>query len=688
MANRLANETSTYLLQHKDNPIDWYPWGDEAFERARSEDKPIFLSVGYAACHWCHVMERESFEDAETAEILNKSFVSIKVDREERPDVDSIYMRAVQGMTGQSGWPMSVFLTPAGEPFYAGTYFPPQRHGNLPSFRNVLESVREAYHERRGEVAGTARQVRRFLEGQNQPRAGAVDLTPEALNSAYRTLAGQFDADHGGFAGSPKFPQPLVHEFLLHYWHRTGELRAVAMAEISANRIARGGIYDQIGGGFHRYTIDAAWGIPHFEKMLYDNALLTLLFLHLYQATGKQIFRNVVETTLAYVEREMLDGSGAFYSSQDADSEGEEGKFFVWEAAEVDRLLGELAPIARLYFGITDGGNFEGKNVLSVPLAEEEVAVRLSMPVEELRQSVEEARRRLFEARERRPRPDRDEKVVTSWNALMLKSFAEAGAVLANERYVQIADRNADFILDSLRQGERLFRTWRHVDGAGQARVGGYLEDYAALVDGLLTLYEATFDTRRLAQATATARSLIDLFWDTEQEAFFDTARDQEQLLVRPRNIFDNAHPCGGSLAAMALLRLTEFTGDMEYRGYAEKSLRAVYTAAGTAPAALAHWLAALDFCLSEVKQVAIIGGRNDPATLALLEVTHNRYLPNRAIVFAEEPPAEPPTPLLEGKLPIAGLPTAFFCHGYRCDMPSTEPEDLAGQITGWTRTY
>ncbi|MGA2285484.1 MAG: thioredoxin domain-containing protein, partial [Dehalococcoidia bacterium] len=423
MPNRLAGETSPYLLQHKDNPVDWFPWGEEAFARARAEDKPIFLSVGYASCHWCHVMEKESFEDEETAALLNASFVNIKVDREERPDVDAVYMRALQGMIGQGGWPMSVFLTPERRPFYAGTYFPSRRHEGLPSFRDIIIAVANAYRERRDDMEVAGERVVAFLQSQNETQPAARTLSAAVISEAFRALAAGFDSENGGFGPPPKFPQPLVHEFLLRYWHRTAEVRGVAMAELTANKIARGGIYDQLGGGFHRYATDARWLIPHFEKMLYDNARLAMLYIHLWQATGKPLFRRVVEETLAYVEREMLHPSGAFYSSQDADSEGEEGKFFTWEAAEVDRLLGpELGRVARVHFGITDEGNFNGRNILSLPLNEEEAAKALEVPVEKVQRAVQEARSRLFEAREKRPRPAIDDKAVTAWNALMLKT--------------------------------------------------------------------------------------------------------------------------------------------------------------------------------------------------------------------------------------------------------------------------
>jgi uncharacterized protein len=680
MSNRLAGEASPYLLQHKDNPVDWFPWGDEAFARARAEEKPIFLSVGYSSCHWCHVMEKESFEDAEIASLLNESFVSIKVDREERPDIDAIYMRAVQGMTGQGGWPMSVFLTPDGEPFYAGTYFPPRRESGMPSFRDVLAAVLEAHRERRDDVRSAGDKVLAYLQSQNRPATAVPVLSADVMNNAYRALAATFDTENGGFGHAPKFPQPLVHEFLLRYWHRTGEVRSIAMAEMTANRMARSGIYDQLGGGFHRYATDPSWLVPHFEKMLYDNALLGMLNLHMWQATGKDFFRRVTEETLTYVEREMLHPSGAFYSSQDADSEGEEGRFFVWEAAEVDRLLGpELSRIARAYYAISDEGNFEGRNVLSASRDDGEVAKELQIPVDQLREAMQEARKRLWEAREKRVRPNTDDMAITSWNALMMKTFAEAGSALANHKLVEVAERNAEFILDTMLRDGRLLRTWR--DGVGETGVQGYLEDYACLIDGLLTLYEGTFAYRWVKQAVELAGRMIYLFWDTGEESFYDTAADQKLLLVRPRNVFDDSHPSGSSTAALALLRLAVFTGEKEFERYAVRSLRSVYGLMGSAPSAVPRWLAALDFHLSKVKEIVVVGSLEDEATQRLLGVIYDRYLPNKVVAGAESAPAEPSTPLLEGRTPIDGHPTAFVCEDYHCTLPTTEPEGLAAEL-------
>ena len=683
MPNRLASETSPYLLQHKDNPVDWYPWCDEAFEKARAEDRPIFLSIGYSACHWCHVMEHESFENAETAALMNERFVNIKVDREERPDVDSIYMAAVQAMTGRGGWPMSVFLTPDGKPFYAGTYFPPEDRHGLPAFSRLVVALAEAYRNQRDEIDSTTGRVVEFLSGQTATQPSNDPLTRDILAEAYRALAATFDREHGGLGHAPKFPQAMMYELLLRYWHATRDPQPLAMVELTLERMARGGIYDQLGGGFHRYSTDEFWLVPHFEKMLYDNALLAALYVHAWQATGKPAYRTVVEETLRYVEREMLDPSGGFYSAQDADSErpggeSEEGAFFVWTPVEIDEVLGpDLGRITRAYYAVTDAGNFEGKSILWRPRSDEEVAQELACSVEELRRAIDDARPKLLAARADRPRPGLDDKVLTSWNALMLKAFAEAGAALDVPHYVDVARRTAGFLLSALVRDGRLLRTWKD----GRAKLNGYLEDYAYLIDALLSLYEATFEERWLTEATSLAGRMVDLFWDEDHGVFYDTGRDHEQLLVRPRDVFDNATPSGGSAAALALLRLAVFTGDQAYEQHAVASMRSVRELMARAPSGFAHWLCALDFYLSTPKEVVIIGLRTDPATLALLRTAYGRYLPNRAIAGAEALPSEPPSPLLEGREAIDGRPTAYVCEHYTCRLPVTEPDALAAQL-------
>jgi len=678
MPNRLARETSPYLLQHQDNPVDWYPWGDEAFAKARAEDKPVFLSIGYSSCHWCHVMEHESFENEKIAALMNELFVSIKVDREERPDVDAIYMAAVQAMTGHGGWPMSVFMTPDGKPYFTGTYFPPEERHGMPAFPHVLQAVADAYHNRKSEVLSTTSRIVEYLQEQTAARASAEPLTRDLIAEAYRVLAATFDHEHGGFGGAPKFPQPMTYELLLRYWHATGDAEPLRMVEATLQRMAQGGIYDQAGGGFHRYATDTLWLVPHFEKMLYDNAQLASLYLHAWQATGIDDYRRVVEETLRYVEHEMLDPAGGFYSAQDADSEGVEGKFFVWSPQEIDDVLGaDLGRVARAYFAVTEEGNFEGRNILWRPRDDEAVARELGLSSDALHAAIDDARAKLLAGRERRVHPGLDDKALTSWNALMLKAFAEAGAALERPAYIEIARRNAEFLLGELVRDGRLLRTWR----AGEAKLNGYLEDYAYLIDALLALYEATFEQRWLDEAAALADGMIALFWDAGSGIFFDTGSDHEQLLVRPRDIFDNATPSGGAAAALALLRLAVFTGKQGYQTYAVSSIRSVREFLPRMPSGFAHWLCALDFYLSTPKEIVVIGPREDDATRALLRVACGRYLPNRAVAGADAPAADSTSPLLAGREMIDGRPTAYVCEHYACRLPVTEPGALAEQL-------
>jgi len=681
MPNRLAGETSPYLLQHSENPVDWYPWGHEALARARDEDRPIFLSIGYSACHWCHVMAHESFENAETARLMNDNFVNIKVDREERPDLDSIYMAATQLMTGQGGWPMSVFLTPDGRPYYAGTYFPPEDTHGRPGFRRVLQAVAEAYRDRKGEILAGTNEVIARIEGQARPRTSAEPLRREIIGQAFRALTGDFDSEHGGFGSAPKFPQPMTYEFLLRYSHATGDPRGREMAELTLTRMARGGMYDQLGGGFHRYSTDPAWLVPHFEKMLYDNGLLAQLYVHAWQATGRQAYRRTAEDILAYLEREMLDPSGGFYSAQDADSEGEEGKYFVWWESEIDQALGsELARIAKLYWGVAQDGNFEGRNILSVPQDDEAVAATLGIAVEALTERIEEARRELLQVRAGRVAPGRDEKVLTGWNALALKGFAEAGAAFGNDHYLDIARSNAGFLLANLEVDGRLLRTWRARGGRREAKLNGYLEDYAYLIDALVTLYEATFERRWLDEAERLASGMVELFWDADLDVFYDTGRDHEALAVRPRDVFDNATPCGGSAAALGLLRLARLTGEASFEQFAVRSMRSVLDIAVRAPSGLGHWLAAIDFYTSRVTEVAIIGQRTDPRVRELLGTVWERFLPNRVVAGSDGTRPEG-SPLLKGRTTIGGRPSAYVCEDYVCKLPVTSPADLAAQL-------
>jgi uncharacterized protein YyaL (SSP411 family) len=682
--NRLAGETSPYLLQHQYNPVDWYPWGTEALERARREDKPLLLSVGYSACHWCHVMERESFEDAAIARLMNERYVNVKVDREERPDIDAIYMQAVQAMTGRGGWPMTVFLTPDGVPFYGGTYFPPvDRHG-MPGFPRVLEAVAEFYRDKRGEATRVGGELLERLRQGERVRAGAELLTASLLDTAYQGLHAEFDSSHGGLGRAPKFPQPMAFDFLLRYWRRRNLPEALEMVRRTLTRMARGGIYDQLGGGFHRYSVDQVWLVPHFEKMLYDQAQLALLYLQAWQATGDPEYRRVTEETLDYVVREMTHPGGGFYSTQDADSEGEEGRFFLWDRQEIEALLDpEAARVALQYWGVADGPNFEGRSILHVPREADEVAAAPGLTPERLREILGRARATLFAHRERRVKPGRDEKVLAAWNGMMLRAFAEASRALGRPDYLHVAERNAGFLLSALIVDGRLLRTWKD----GRAKLLGYLEDHAMVVDGFLALHEASLDQRWLHEARRLADAMLDLFWDPETGGFFDTGRDHEALVVRPRSLFDSAVPCGSSVAADVLLRLAVLTGRSDLEQRAVETIRSVAPLMSRYPSGFGRFLGALDFHLGPAVELALVWpGDGLPADREallgpLLAELFRRYLPNRVVAGGAEGTGAD-LPLLAGKR-AWGRPTAYVCEQYACQAPTTEPAALGGQLDG-----
>jgi uncharacterized protein YyaL (SSP411 family) len=673
-ANRLASESSPYLLQHAHNPVDWYPWGPEAFELARREDKPVLLSVGYSACHWCHVMERESFENDEIAALMNRLFVSIKVDREERPDVDQIYMQAVQSMTGRGGWPMTVFLTPDGVPFYGGTYFPPvDRHG-LPAFPRLLQSIADAYHGRRGEVLESGRHLVESMRQSERLARSASLLTREVLVGAYLGLSAEFDERDGGLGQAPKFPQPMAWEAILRVWKRTGDARALDMLRRTLTRMARGGIYDQLGGGFHRYSVDAQWLVPHFEKMLYDNAQLASLYLHAWLATGEAEYRRVTEETLDYLLREMAHPAGGFYSAQDADSEGVEGKFFVWSPEEIRRGLADdrLARTALAYWGVDDGPNFEGHSILCVP---REPGVQPA----ELAARIERARGLLRAARDKRVHPGLDDKVLAAWNGLALAALAEAAAGLGRADYREAAVRNAEFLTTGMVRDGRLLRSWKD----GQGRITGYLEDHALVGTGLLALYEATFDRRWLDESRRLAEEALRLFWHAERETFFDTGHDQESLVVRPRNIFDNAVPSGTSVTIEWLLKLAIVTGEARYETIALAALRPMADVMQRHPSGFGRYLGALDLHLGPVAEVALVWPAGAAAALApLLDAVFRRYQPNRVVVGAATgTPDGAGIPLLAGRAAVEGRPTAYVCRDYVCQAPVTDPLALARQL-------
>jgi hypothetical protein len=683
MANRLANETSPYLLQHKDNPVDWYPWGEEALKKAREEDRPILLSVGYSACHWCHVMERESFEDEQTARMMNEHFVNIKVDREERPDIDSIYMSAVQALTRHGGWPMTVFMTPDGAPFYGGTYFPPAPRGGMPSFQQLLLTLADAYENRREEVLQSADSVRDYLQattGAAMPKAETSGTN--LLDDAASSLLNQHDDRFGGFGGAPKFPQAMNLEVLLRHHRRTGDRGALAAVETTLRRMADGGIYDHLGGGFARYSVDAYWLVPHFEKMLYDNALLSRLYLEAHQATGDPFYRRIAEETLDYVLRDMTSPEGGFYSAEDADSEGEEGKFYVWTPKEMEGVLDpDDARLALRFWDVTEGGNFEGKNILNVPRPPEVVADEFGLSPEGLWDRIVGIREKLLAFRGERVRPGRDEKVLAAWNGLMLRAFALAARVTGRGDYREAARRNATFMLENMKTGGRLHRS--HKDG--RARFNGYLEDYAMVADGLVGLYEATFETRWLAEADNLCDAMNELFWDEGRRAFYDTPADHEELVTRPRDVYDNATPSGNSVAVEVMLRLALLLDRNDYRERAGEVLEEMGGGMERIPSAFGRLLSALDFATSGTREIAIIGEPEAPDTKALIDTVYARYLPNKVVAGRAEDDAESAglIPLLAQRPARDNRATAYVCEGYACQAPTTDPEELARQLDG-----
>ena len=644
MPNRLADETSPYLLQHRDNPVDWHPWGDEALARARNEDKPILLSIGYSSCHWCHVMERESFEDPEIAAVMNEHFVPIKLDREERPDIDAIYMEACQLMTGSGGWPLNVFLTPDQVPFYAGTYFPPEQRHGMPSWRMVLDALAKAWREDREQIREGSPRIADRLKGAALLEPSAEILERGLLGESEDALRSAYDEHNGGFGGAPKFPPSSAIEFLLG----RGE---TGMTSHTLRRMACGGIYDQVGGGFARYAVDARWLVPHFEKMLYDNALLARAYLHGWQVTAEPLFRRVCEETLDWALREMRGDEGGFYSALDADSEGVEGKFYVWSLDELRSIAGAEAAD---WFGATARGNFEGANILTRGEGE---------PAE-----LDEWRRALYGVRRERVWPGLDDKRLTAWNALMISALADAGAVLGRPDYLAAASDCAGFVLEQLRdESGRLLRTWKD----GRARLNAYLEDHAFLVEALLTLYEASFEAPWFEAARELADTMIRRFADPERGGFFDTSSDHEQLVARRKSLEDNPIPSGNASAAYGLLRLAALTGEHEYERHAVSVFRLLHKVAARYPVAFSHLLQAIDFHFAAVKEVALVGEPLEP----LAAVVRSRFRPH--LVLA----AGGGAPLLEGREPVDGKPAAYVCENFACQMPVTEPAELASRL-------
>jgi hypothetical protein len=666
--NRLSSETSPYLLQHAHNPVDWFPWGEEALARARAEDKPILLSIGYSACHWCHVMERESFENEAIAALMNEHFVNIKVDREERPDLDQIYMSAVQIMTGGGGWPLTVFLTSDGKPFYGGTYFPPEDRYNRPGFGRLIVSIAEAYRKRRNEVVESSTTLIDQINAQARGPAAGGDLDVGLLERAVGGISERFDPDHGGFGGAPKFPSSMTIDFLLRYHHRSGEARSLDMANLSLEKMALGGIYDHAGGGFHRYSTDAHWLVPHFEKMLYDNALLTGVYLDAYLITERTLYRRVVEETIDFVVRELGDEGGGFYSTLDADSEGVEGKFYVWSADEFHDVCGDDSDLLARYFDVTLDGNFEGQNILHIAHGPGAFAASEGLPTADLEDKVRAALPRLFERRERRIRPARDEKILTDWNGLMLRAVARAAAALGRADYRKLAEKNARFLVDTMWDGNRLL----HMFKDGRARFNGYIDDYANLADGLLALYELSFDRQWLELALELSDRMIAEFWDVERGAFFFTANSHEALVARTKEYFDNATPSGNSVAADVLGRLSVIADRPHLREKAETICKGVTAYLGKFPTGFGRMLGAGDYLIGPSREIAIVG---DPAIFE--DALRSRYMPRTVLAAGESGTVG----ILRNRGAVDGKPTAYCCEDRVCQVPTTDPDALRAFI-------
>jgi uncharacterized protein len=673
--NRLVNETSPYLLQHAHNPVDWYPWGDEAFQKAKAENKPILLSIGYSACHWCHVMEHESFENEEIAKLMNDLFVSIKVDREERPDLDEIYMNAVQMLTGRGGWPMTVFLTPEGKPFYGGTYFPPEDRQGMPGFPRVLTGVAQAYREKPQDVEKSVGQILSALERMSQSQESKVAFSLEAIAESAEQISRAYDSDHGGLGRAPKFPNAGVYELFLRHYDQSKNQRFLEMVTHTLTKMAQGGIYDHLGGGFHRYSVDEKWLVPHFEKMLYDNAQLVRIYAQLYCVTRDELFKNVTEETLDYLLREMLHSEGGFYSTQDADSEGEEGKFFIWSPQEVNQILGEEAGeiFSRIY-DVSDFGNFEGRNILHPILTLEQASKLFKKDPKAIAVLISDSKKKLFQEREKRIKPFRDEKIITSWNGLMLSGLAEAIKISPRQSYLDTANRTLQFFFSKMFRGGHLLHTYKD----GTAKLLGYLDDYAFMAVGLLDLYEATFDRAQLARAIELADTMVSEFWDEKDGAFFYTGKSHEQLISRAKPVFDASIPSGNSMATHLLLRLYYLTGREVYLQRAETVLRSYYDAMLSQPFGFAHMLCALDLYLRKPKEIVVIGNRKDANIAELINRIHSIYLPNKTLQLAgPDESLEKISPLLRGKTQLDGKPTVYVCHNFTCSLPVTSWEEI-----------
>jgi len=674
-SNRLIHETSPYLLQHAHNPVDWHPWGNEAFQKAKRENKPVLLSIGYSACHWCHVMERESFENEQIAALMNDLFISIKVDREERPDLDEIYMNAVQLLTGRGGWPMTMFLTPDGKPFYGGTYFPPEDRQGMPGFPKILLGVSQAYRERSADVEKSVGEILAALQRMSETHQSGKDFSPDIIAASCEKISRAYDSDNGGLGQAPKFPNAGVYELFLRHFHHSKNERYLEMIVHTLTKMARGGIYDHLGGGFHRYSVDAKWLVPHFEKMLYDNAQLLSIYAHAYAITGEPLFESVVEETAQYLLREMFQAGGGFYSTQDADSEGEEGKFFVWTADEINRLLGtEAGEVFCRIYDVSEQGNFEEKNILHPILTIEQASKYFGKEKSALETLVAEAKTKLFTEREKRSKPFRDEKIITAWNGLALSGLAAAIKISDDKAFITAATQTSEFIFDKMFRDGFLLHTYKD----GQAKLLGYLDDYAFLAVGLLDIYETLLDRAFLDRALQLNEIMLREFWDENEGGFFYTGKSHEQLISRAKPIFDASIPSGNAMATELLLRLHHITGQEDYRARAEKVLRSYYDVMENQPFGFAHMLCAVDQYLNPPKAIVVVGNADDPRTKALLAEVHRLYLPNKVLqLVGAEQALEDISPLLRGKTQVNGQPTAYLCQNFTCSAPVTNPAEL-----------
>jgi uncharacterized protein YyaL (SSP411 family) len=683
MPNRLSQESSPYLLQHQLNPVDWYPWGEEALERSKSENKPIFLSIGYSACHWCHVMEHESFESEAIARELNERFVCIKVDREERPDLDQIYMNAVQVLTGRGGWPMSVFLTPDLKPFYGGTYWPPTSRHGMPGFDQVIVAVSKAWEDNREAVVESADRLTLQLSHMAAQENELGELTEDLLTRASSYFRQTYDRIYGGFGGAPKFPAPMSLRLLMRGWYRRGENFSLEMVTGTLDRMAAGGIYDHLGGGFARYSVDARWLVPHFEKMLYDNAQLAVAYLEAFQITGNANYARVARETLDYVLHDMTDPAGGFYSTEDADSEGVEGKFYTWTPKQLSEVLGDeaAATFAKVY-DVTESGNFEETNILNLPKTIEQQAAILGRDVESLRSELAESRQKLFTAHEQRIHPHKDDKVITAWNGLMIEALASAEAVLNEPRYLDAARKAAEFIEKHLRRTDgRLLHTWRH----GNAKVDGYLDDYTYLANGLATLYECTGQEKYLEQSISLVEQVLQHFGSQGQGGFYFTADDQEQLLTRNKEFADNAVPSANAMAAIVLIKLAKLTGSEKYLNAAEQTMQAAVELMQRYPSGTAQMLLAVDLYLGPTYEI-VLTADDSAESMAVRNDLLRRFIPNKVLAWATPQAPKSLAELMQGKEMSGGQPTLFVCEGFACRAPAVGKEQIALTLDAMTK--